>query len=131
MLMRAHKQLNLKGTDASVDVSKKPGRPKLGVTSREVTLLPRHWEWLDRQPLGASGTLRRLVETAIKNETDFAGSPQRIEAAGRFLWTIAGNFENFEEVTRALYAKNWDTLRDLTAQWPKDITDHINLLIFG
>src|ERR1700685_3171125 len=23
-----------------------PGRPKLGVVAREVTLLPRHWEWL-------------------------------------------------------------------------------------
>src|SRR5512142_1909019 len=23
-----------------------PGRPRLGVVSREVSLLPRHWEWL-------------------------------------------------------------------------------------
>src|SRR5262245_7018554 len=23
-----------------------PGRPKLGVVAREVSLLPRHWEWL-------------------------------------------------------------------------------------
>lgn len=29
------------------------GRPKLGVTPREVTLLPRHWDWLAHQPGGA------------------------------------------------------------------------------
>ncbi len=29
------------------------GRPRLGVTAREVTLLPRHWEWLAGQPGGA------------------------------------------------------------------------------
>jgi len=38
------------------------GRPKLGVVAREVTLLPRHWEWLNSQPGGASVALRRLVE---------------------------------------------------------------------
>src|SRR4051794_18274604 len=28
------------------DVPRGPGRPKLGVVAREVTLLPRHWQWL-------------------------------------------------------------------------------------
>src|SRR5262245_35394061 len=28
------------------------GRPKLGVIAREVTLLPRHWDWLATQPGG-------------------------------------------------------------------------------
>src|ERR1700679_3549712 len=45
----------------------KPGRPKLGVTAREVTLLPRHWDWLATQPGGASIALRRLVEDARSN----------------------------------------------------------------
>src|SRR5687767_9951516 len=40
------------------------GRPKLGVVAREVTLLPRHWDWLATQPGGASAALRRLVEDA-------------------------------------------------------------------
>ena len=35
-----------------------PGRPKLGVVSREITLLPRHWDWLNSQPGGASVALR-------------------------------------------------------------------------
>src|SRR5688572_3936733 len=43
-----------------------PGRPKLGVVSREVTLLPRHWEWLEQQPNGISAALRRLVDEARK-----------------------------------------------------------------
>ncbi|KPA95139.1 DUF2239 family protein, partial [Pseudomonas asplenii] len=33
------------------------GRPKLGVVAREVTLLPRQWEWLAEQPGGASAVL--------------------------------------------------------------------------
>ena len=41
-----------------------PGRPRIGVVSREVTLLPRHWEWLADQSGGASVTLRKLVEDA-------------------------------------------------------------------
>ncbi len=30
------------------------GRPKLGALSREVSLLPRHWSWLESQRAGAS-----------------------------------------------------------------------------
>src|SRR4051812_16383808 len=44
-----------------------PGRPKLGVSAREVPLLPRHWDWLARQPGGASAALRRLVEQASRD----------------------------------------------------------------
>ena len=43
---------------------KQRGRPKLGVISKEVTLLPRQWEWLASQRGGASATLRRLVDEA-------------------------------------------------------------------
>src|SRR5688572_6069723 len=43
----------------SQDVSQRgPGRPKLGVVSREISLLPRHWEWLEQQPQGASAAIR-------------------------------------------------------------------------
>ena len=45
-------------------VPRGPGRPKLGVIAREITLLPRHWEWLASQPGGASVALRKLVEAA-------------------------------------------------------------------
>jgi uncharacterized protein len=102
-----------------------PGRPKLGVVSREVSLLPRHWEWLDRQPQSASATIRRLVEAARKNGLGDADPRLRIEAAGRFMWAIAGNCENFEEASRALYAHNWDGLRQLTDGWPQDIREHL------
>ena len=96
-----------------------PGRPKLGVVSTEVTLLPRHWEWLNAQPARASGTLRRLVEEAMAAE---ALNPQkRREALGQILWALAGNEPGFEEATRALYAGDQERLIALTAGWPGDL----------
>ena len=81
-----------------------PGRPKLGVTAREVTLLPHHWDWLEHQPNGASAALRRLVDQASKRDPGKQRARQAIEAAGRFLSAMAGNFPGYEEATRALYA---------------------------
>lgn len=106
-----------------------PGRPKLGVVSREVSLLPRHWEWLERQPQGASATIRRLVEAAMKHEPDRQEARARREAAGKFMWGIAGNFPGFEEASRALYAKDDATLETLTAEWPVDVRDHLLALV--
>src|SRR5262249_47731929 len=56
-----------------------PGRPRLGVVSREVSLLPRHWEWLEQQPSGISAALRRLVDEARKRARARSGrvSPGR------------------------------------------------------
>ena len=108
-----------------------PGRPKLGVTGREVTLLPRHWEWLDRQPQGTSGALRRLVEEAMKREPDAGRQRAQREAVGRFLWAMAGNLPGFEEVSRALYAGNDSTLDELIESWPADIRDHVRKLMGG
>lgn len=100
----------------------RPGRPKLGVVSREVSLLPRHWEWLDRQPSGCSAALRRLVEAASKTNQ----SAQRArDAAGKFMWAMAGNLPNFEEASRALYAGDQGRLIELVAEWPSDIRDHV------
>ncbi|HUX19818.1 MAG TPA: DUF2239 family protein [Spirochaetia bacterium] len=104
---------------------KGPGRPRLGVVSREISLLPRHWEWLDSQPQSASATIRRLVEAARKTNPAGGLTQRRIEAAGRFMWAIAGDFNNFEEASRALYARDWDRLRDLVAEWPSDVRDHL------
>ncbi|RPJ03397.1 MAG: DUF2239 family protein [Spirochaetaceae bacterium] len=102
-----------------------PGRPKIGVTGKEITLMPRHWEWLEVQPQKASGTIRRLVETAMKNECNAGEARRRHEAAGKFMWSIAGNLDGFEEASRALYARNWGTLEKYTASWPKDIKTHL------
>jgi amidase len=104
-----------------------PGRPKLGVKSAEVTLLPRHWEWLNAQPTKASGTLRSLVEEARKK--DSGSEKRKIEALGNFLWSIAGNLENFEEASRALYARDWERFSSLISRWPDDLKELILLLI--
>lgn len=108
---------------------KGPGRPRLGVVSREVSLLPRHWEWLERQPQKPSGTLRRLVEAARKNEAARNGRREKLEAADRFLWSIAGDLEGFEEVSRALYAGNWPVFDELIRSWPQDIRDHVSMMV--
>lgn len=100
------------------------GRPKLGVVAREVTLLPRQWEWLAAQPGGASQALRRLVDTARRTHGDEGGRRARHEAAYRFLSTMAGNRPGFEEASRALFADNRDKLIHEMADWPVDVRQH-------
>ena len=108
---------------------KGPGRPSLGVVCREVSLLPRHWEWLESQPSKASGTLRRLVESAMKSESREDRSRRRLEAVGRFMWSMAGNFEGFEEASRALYAGNRAGFAERIASWPADIRQHLERMV--
>ena len=98
-----------------------PGRPKLGVVSREVTLLPRHWEWLEAQPNGISAAIRRLVEEARRREPDRARVRQAKEAAHRFMTAMAGNKPGFEEAMRALYAGDRAAFAQRIKRWPKDI----------
>lgn len=98
-----------------------PGRPKLGVISREVSLLPRHWEWLEQEPQGISAAIRRLVDEARKREPDKQRARLAREAAGKFMWGMAGDLPGFEEASRALYAKDGAKLRALIAEWPRDI----------
>jgi hypothetical protein len=114
---------------APPEPKKGPGRPRLGVVCGEVCLLPRHWEWLERQSRSASATIRRLVEAARKNESEQDRFKQRVQAAGRFLWSIAGDLEGFEEASRALYAGNWRELESRTAPWPKDIRAHLQAML--
>jgi uncharacterized protein len=107
------------------------GRPKLGVVAREVTLLPRHWEWLAAQPSGASAALRRLVEEAKRAG---AGREQRRiaqEAAYHFMLGIAGDLPGYEEATRALFADDRVKLEQCIARWPKDIRTYALRLAFG
>lgn len=106
--------------------SKPRGRPRLGVVSREVTLLPRQWEWLASQRGGASAALRRLVEAARKAE---AAEPRqrlrhRQEAAYSFLQAIAGDFPRYEEVTRALFSGDLAACAALMQGWPEAISAH-------
>ena len=99
------------------------GRPKLGVVAREVTLLPRHWDWLSSQPGGASTTLRRLVSEAMKVPSP--ASRLRMDAAYRFMSAIAGDLPGFEEASRALFAEKAEELRARLSDWPADIVAEV------
>ena len=105
-----------------------PGRPKLGVVAREVTLLPRHWDWLAAQPGGASVALRRLVEDARKVAAD--GDRRRVaqEAAYRFMQAMAGNEAGYEDAARALFAGDIGRFEQHSAAWPDDVREHAALL---
>lgn len=99
----------------------KRGRPKLGVVAREVTLLPRHWDWLAQQPGGASVALRRLVETARKEMSSADERRAARDAAYRFMQAIAGDLAGFEEASRALFADDMAGLAERIAAWPRDV----------
>ncbi len=110
----------------SVDDGRKPGRgrPRLGVVAREVTLLPRHWDWLSAQPGGASQALRRLVDQARAADDGRTARRAATDAAYRFMAAMAGNLAGFEEASRALFAGDNARFRAETAAWPPDIRDH-------
>jgi hypothetical protein len=97
------------------------GRPKLGVVAREVTLAPRHWEWLALQSGGASAALRRLVEEARRSSAPKDRVRAAQEAAYRFMAAMAGDLPGFEEATRALFANDRQRFERLAAQWPDDV----------
>jgi hypothetical protein len=107
------------------------GRPKLGVVAREVTLLPRHWDWLGIQPGGASVALRKLVEEARRTSGDRDRTRAAQEAAYHFMSMIAGDLPQFEEATRALFAYERRRFSDLVANWPEDVRDHAIKLAFA
>jgi hypothetical protein len=133
--------LDLRGSDEQIlarlpqNVSPEPvaapneprgrGRPKLGVVAREVTLLPRHWEWLNAQPGGASVALRKLVEAARRTHGDADRSRAARDAAYHFMAAMAGDLPGFEEASRALFAEDRRKFTGLIAAWPDDIRDHI------
>jgi hypothetical protein len=106
-----------------------PGRPRLGVQSREVTLLPRHWAWLARQSGGASATLRRLVEEASRRVDAAEGERRRQDAAYRVMSALAGNRPGFEEAARALFAGDRDGFAARTAGWPEDVRAHLSWML--
>jgi aminoglycoside phosphotransferase (APT) family kinase protein len=100
------------------------GRPKLGVTAREVTLLPRHWDWLGRQPGGASAALRRLIEQARRQDASAEAARTARDALYRFTTAIAGDAPRYEEAIRALFANDAEGFIAATAAWPVDVRDH-------
>jgi hypothetical protein len=116
------------GNQATPDGPRGPGRPKLGVVAREITLLPRHWDWLNAQPGGASVALRKLVEEARRANGGKDRVRQSQEATYRFMSIMAGNRPGFEEAMRALFAGHRDRFDQLIAPWPKDVRHHARKL---
>jgi uncharacterized protein len=112
----------------SEEAKRGPGRPKLGVVPREVTLLPRHWDWLGTQPGGASVALRKLVEQARKSNQSADRLRQAQEAAYRFMSAMAGNEIGFEEAARALFAGNRELFSKHVESWPIDVGNHARKL---
>lgn len=100
-----------------------PGRPKLGVVAREVTLLPRHWDWLAAQPGGASTALRKLVEAAMKAGQGPDRARRAKEAAYRFMTAMAGDLPGYEEATRMLFAGDWTAFDAAVEGWPEGVRD--------
>lgn len=134
--------LDLRGSDDEVVARLTPaeeppvesrgrGRPKLGVVAREVTLLPRHWDWLSAQPGGASQALRRLIDAARKADDGRTETRLRLDAAYRFLCVLAGNLPGFEEAARALFAGDRKRFAQLTAGWPVDLCRHAHKLAWN
>lgn len=101
------------------------GRPRLGVVAREVTLLPRHWDWLAQQRGGASAALRRLVDDARRSEGDLGVQRLAKERAYRFMSAIGGGLLGFEEASRALFANEGAVFAGRTAHWPADVASHL------
>ncbi len=116
------------GQDGPVPARRGRGRPRLGVVGREVTLLPRHWEWLSSQPGGASVTLRKLVDEARRNRRGADRIRQSQESAYRFMTTIAGNLPGYEEAIRALFARDAARFEETIVAWPGDVRDHARAL---
>lgn len=132
---------DLRGTDEEIaarlensdapeqdSVRRSPGRPKLGVISREITLLPRHWDWLAHQPGSASATLRRLVDTARKRKEHKHGAREAQQASDRFMMTMLGNQPGYEDAARALYAGDRVRFLTLSDPWPVDLRNHARRL---
>jgi hypothetical protein len=130
--------LDLRGTgeevaaryaEAGSEAPRGRGRPKLGVVAREVTLLPRHWDWLAAQPGGASVALRRLVDTARAATADATERRARQEAAYRVMSAMGGDLPGFEEASRALFAGDPGRLEQRMAAWPGDLRGYILQLL--
>jgi uncharacterized protein len=119
------------GEEAALPTPRGPGRPKLGVVAREVTLLPRHWEWLAQQSGGASVALRKLVDEARRSGEDRDRVRLAQEAAYRFMSAMAGNKPNYEDAIRALFAGDAARFEKLIAEWPADVRKQTSKLAEG
>lgn len=128
-------ELDLRGNQEAVEARYTPeepvrrvGRPKLGTVAREVSLLPRHWEWLAGQPGGVSVALRKVVEEARRQSEGRDRVRRARESAYRFMLAMAGNEPGYEEALRALFSGDYERLELMTAVWPADVRAHALML---
>lgn len=119
---------DLPSEEVNQQPTRRVGRPKLGVVSGEVTLLPRHWEWLKSQPGGASVTLRKLIEEARRAGDKQNNIREAQQATYSFMTAMAGDFHQYEEALRALYASDVDHFYHCINDWAPDIRDHVKKL---
>jgi hypothetical protein len=108
-----------------------PGRPRLGVVAREVTLLPRHWDWLEAQPSGASAALRRLVEEASRREPGEQEARRMVDATSRVMTALAGDRPGYEEASRALFARDGRRFAAIIRPWPAEVRRYLLLRVRG
>lgn len=116
------------GEPAKASAKRAPGRPKLGVVAREVTLLPRHWDWLNEQPGGASATLRKLVDAARTADAPRERLRRAQAATDRFMMAMLGDQPGYEEAARALYAGDAKRFQSRIGGWPADLKAHVERL---
>ena len=107
--------------DEPETLPRRRGRPTLGVVGREVTLLPRHWDWLNAQPGGASVSLRKLVDDARRTGAESERARKARDSAYHFLSAVAGDLRGYEDAVRALFADDLEHLRSLSGEWPPDV----------
>lgn len=119
------KRLDIFVSEGTTQLSTGPGRPKLGVISREISLLPQHWEWLATQPGGSSAVIRKLIDEARKKSEGSLSIKQIQERVHRFTTAMAGDLQGYEEALRALYRKDEDQFLIHMGSWPQDIRDHV------
>lgn len=119
------KRLEIYATQNDESESGGPGRPKLGVVSREVSLLPRHWEWLATQPGGASKTLRLLVDEARKKAAGTQSVKQIQDKTYQVMSVLAGDLKGYEEALRAMYKKDRKTFYKNIETWPIDVINYL------
>ncbi len=113
------------GAESSTLAERVRGRPRLGVVAREVTLLPRHWDWLAAQPGGASVALRKLVEEARRADGRAGEARAARDAAYSFMAAMAGAEPGYDEAARALFAGKADAFAALIVPWSADVRDHV------
>jgi hypothetical protein len=115
-------------TAPAAEARRGPGRPRLGVVAREVTLLPRHWDWLGAQPGGASVALRRLVEAASRENIPADRRRQARETVDRLMLALGGDLPGYEEASRAFHRGERERFEALLEAWPADVRDYVRAL---